>query len=138
MSSLNAYNLIMTRLAEWVETPVSEENDGFSTPDVPAPFVYVEVVGDMLEQQTVGAPGSNLWLESGVVYLHVMTPNGAGSRDARGIAERLTMLFRERPLGDLHPRQMSIGAGDPGRSFGGYYAMTATITWDRQDYTTNP
>lgn len=135
MASLTAYELIMDRLSEWAETDVAEENDGYATPDEPAPFLYVEVVGDLLEQQTVGAPGNNLWLESGVAYLHVMTPNGFGSREARGIAERLTMLFRERPLGDLHPRQMSIGAGDPGRTFGNYFAMTATITWDRQDYT---
>lgn len=136
MSSPTAFDLIEEHLKEsWEETPLVFENEDFETPSVPAHFVYVEVVGDLYEQETFGAPGQNLWLEAGSVELHVMTPNGIGSREARQIGERLTALFRERPLGELIFGTMSIGAGQPGRDFANYFAMTVSIEWDRHDIT---
>lgn len=139
MSSPTAFDLIEQRLkVSWQETPIIFENEGFDLPGLPSQFVYVEVFGDIYQQDTMGAPGENEWLEAGQLYLHVMTPNGTGSRDARDIANRLTYLFREQPLSGIYFRQMSIGSGEPGRSFGNYYAMTATIEWDRRDITQIP
>jgi hypothetical protein len=34
--------------------------------------------------------------------------------------------------------EMSIGAGDPGRDFPNYWAMTTTVFWRRWDITTLP
>lgn len=139
MSSPTAFDLIHDHLvASWAETPLTFENEDFELPDTPEHFVYVEVVGDSYEQDTFGAPGNNMWLEAGVIYLHVEAPAGTGSGTARQIGNRLTYLFREQPLGDIHFRRMSIGAGEPGKTFGNYFAMTVTIEWDRHDITVIP
>jgi hypothetical protein len=138
MSSLVTYDAFATRLADWTTTPVVFENDFYELPDEPATFIFVEIFGDTYDQETTGAPAANAWLEHGVTYLHVMTPSGRGSRTARGIANDLLYLFREQPIGQLVMPEMSIGAGDPGRNFPDYFALTATIFWRRWDVTAIP
>jgi hypothetical protein len=138
MSSTEAYDAFAGRLADWTATPVVFENDPYDLPDTPAHFVYVEIYGDSYNQDSIGAPGENVWLESGVAYLHVMTPTGTGSRAARVLANDLLYLFREQAIAGLAMTEMSIGAGDPGRSFGSYFSIAATIFWSRQDITSIP
>lgn len=136
MATPDAYDAIHDKLEfEWAETPLLFENDPLVAPATQEPFVFVEVVGDMLDQDTFGDPGGNEWVEEGAAYLHVMVPDGTGSREARAIGKRLTNLFREAPIGTMHFNAMSIGAGDPGRHFPNFFAMTVTIGWTRRDIT---
>lgn len=136
MSSPEAFEAIEQVLFDsWSETDILHENDPISDRDSQTPFVYVEIVGDMYQQDTFGAPGQNEWVEDGAAYLHVMVPGGTGSKEGRAIAKRLMNLFRERPADGMNFRQMSIGSGEPGRSFPNFYAMTLTIAWDRRDIT---
>lgn len=137
MASPTAFDAFADRLADWTATPVVFENDGYQLPETPTPFVYVEIFGDTYNQDTLGAPGANMWLETGVAYLHVMVQTGTGSREARALANRLLYLFREQPTG-LTITEMSIGAGDPSRSFGNYFSIAATLTWTRFDITSIP
>ncbi|MFB2562430.1 hypothetical protein [Rhizobium sp. IMFF44] len=121
--------------ASWAETDLVFENEEYELPDIPTEFVYVEFVSDGSSQDTIGDPGANEWLGGFGIYLHVMTPSGAGSQRARQIGERLALLFREQPLGAMWFRSISIGAGEPGRTFGNYFAMTVSISGDRRDIT---
>lgn len=135
MSSFVVFDQIETYLRDkWHATDIVFENEDYPLPDTPKEFVFAEVYGDSLDQVTLGAPGNNQWDEGGQLYLHVMTPNGTGSRAARRVAGELVALFRERPLEQIYFSQMSIGSGEPGRSFANYYAMTVTIQWDRSDF----
>jgi hypothetical protein len=138
MASLTAFDAFATRLADWTTTPVVFENEFYELPDEPAAFIYVEVFGDAYDQETTGAPGENMWQENGVTYLHVMVPSGRGSRLGRDYANQLLYLFREQPISTLFMPEMSIGAGDPGRDFPNYWAMTTTVFWRRWDITTLP
>lgn len=139
MSSLTAYDAFEVRLRTgWATTPLVMENEFYQLPDTPAPFVYVEIFGDTYDQDTLGAPQANEWLERGVTYLHVMTPSGQGTRLARQYANSLLYLFREQPIATLFMPEMSIGAGDPGKDWPGYFALTASIAWRRRDITSVP
>ena len=135
MSSAEVFDVIGQRLgAEWSSTPVVFENDPWSAPDTPVPFVFVEVFGDFFDQASIGGGeviDANLWREEGQLLLHVMTPNDTGSRDARLKAKALVDLFRGQEIGGVIFRDAAIGAGDPGRTFANYYAMTASVTWQR-------
>lgn len=139
MSSPTAYDAFEQRLTDqWSTTDLVFENQFYDLPDTPAPFVYVEIFGSRYDQETMGAPEANYWIEEGVTYLHVMTPSGAGSRTAREYANDLLYLFREQPISTLFMPEMSIGSGDPGRDFPNYYAITASIFWRRRDITSIP
>lgn len=136
MSSPEAFDVIVDQIADqWATTPVVFENDAFDLPDAPSPFIYVEVFGDFFGQASIGDDprDNNLWRESGEVNFHVMTPNGTGSRGARSMADQLAGLFRGRDIDGVTFLDASIGAGRPGRAFAGYFAMTATVNFERDE-----
>ncbi|MCL6710217.1 hypothetical protein M8R20_24775 [Pseudomonas sp. R2.Fl] len=137
MSSFATFNAFHTRLADWTATPVRFENEfcqDLLDANVPA-FIYVEIFGDTLNQESFGAPRNNMFLEEGVAWMHVMTESGKGSGLARQYADQLLNLFREQPIGELFMPQMSIGAGDPGQDFPNYFSIAAMIRWYRRDIT---
>ncbi|RVJ16567.1 hypothetical protein CN184_28300 [Sinorhizobium medicae] len=135
MASPQAYDAIHNYLvAAWgAATPLAFENDGFAAPSDPEHWIYVEIVGDVLEQESIGAENraANLWREAGTIYAHVMTPRGAGTRQARVYAQQLVDLFRGQEIGTLTFLDCSIGASEPGDADGSYFRMTATIDWQR-------
>ncbi|TIU02333.1 MAG: hypothetical protein E5W43_00895 [Mesorhizobium sp.] len=136
MSSVIAFDTISQRLtASWSTTPLVFENDPYDLPDVPAAFVYVEIwgVSGGFDQASIGAGDrdDNLWREMGTLDMHVMVPNGTGSRDARDKAGDLLDLFRGYDIGDVTFLEGSVGEGRPGREFANYWAMTASISWRR-------
>ncbi|MER8387308.1 hypothetical protein NKH14_17625 [Mesorhizobium sp. M1380] len=136
MASPEAFDVVEQQIADlWGITPVVFENDDYQLPDVPTEFVYVEIYGDFYDQFSLGAEPreDNLWREGGQVYLHVMTPNNTGSRRARVLAKQLVALFRGQDIEGVTFRDASIGAGDPGRTFANYYAMTATVNFERDE-----
>ena len=56
MSSLTAYNALRNWFeANWVATATRFENETKYAPVDLAPFVYMEVVGDLFSQQSIGA-----------------------------------------------------------------------------------
>ncbi|TJV51155.1 MAG: hypothetical protein E5Y01_16340 [Mesorhizobium sp.] len=136
MSSVIAFDTISQRLiASWTATPLVFENDPYDLPNAPAAFVYVEIwaIPGGFDQASIGAGArdDNLWREYGTLDMHVMVPKGTGSRDAREKAGQLIDLFRGFEIGDLTFLEASIGEGQPGRSFANHWAMTASISWRR-------
>ena len=134
MASVIAFDTIEQLLrAQWTATPIFFENESWQVASTPAHFVYVEIFGDIFDQASLGADPrtGNLWRERGQLYLHVMTVRDSGSRQARLLAGQLVDLFRGQDIGTLTFLDASIGAGDPGKADGNYYAMTATIDWER-------
>jgi hypothetical protein len=137
MASPEAFDVVVQQIGDlWGGlTDVVFENDPYDLPDTPKEFVYVEIYGDFFGQISLGVEPreDNLWREAGQVYFHVMTPNGTGSRAARDLAKKLVGLFRGQDIGGVTFRDASIGAGDPGRTFANYYAMTATQNFERDE-----
>lgn len=119
--------------AEWTATPLAFENDGFSPPNDPEPWVLIEVFGDFFEQESMGAEvqAANLWREAGQMLAHVMVPQGTGSVVARTHARAVVDLFRGQDIGSVVFGRASIGASEPGVKDGSYFRMTATIDWSR-------
>jgi hypothetical protein len=139
MSSPSAFDSIEERLrAGWTDTDLVFENEDYQLAGTPEPFVYVEVFEDVISQDTIGAPQANQWLEVGQIYCHVMTPNGTGSATARQMAHDLSYLFREQPYEGIFFRDMSIGMGEPAKTFANYFAMTLSVQYERRDITSIP
>lgn len=136
MSSLAAYDAFETRLrSAWSETPIAFENEGYEPDGTPHAFVYVEIIGENFRQESTGAPRANLWIERGITLLHVLVPKGTGSREARGYADGLMNLFREQSINGVQIIEMSSGDGEVPEFYPNYFAIRATIIWQRNDFT---
>jgi len=132
MASVDVYDVIEQRCRSLLlSVQFVFENEEFSLPDTPAAFVYCEIFGDIFAEISIGSPGQNLQRESGQFLAHVTTPNGTGSRAARVLAKQIINLFFAQESGGVQFKDASLGSGDPGREFGNYYALTASIAWER-------
>ncbi len=131
MSSVAVFDALKAFLvAGWSDTPLVFENEDWPLDTEPAAFVYVEIFGGSYAQESVGAPGNNLWRESGSLQMHVFVPNSSGTRTARVHADALADLFKEVEVSGVRFREMSIGAGEPGKQDGNYFPMTVTVDWE--------
>lgn len=130
MASDHVYTAVHDHLvAGFTEAPLVFENENWPDQATPSPFIYVEMVGDILEQETDCEVGDNLWQESGSIRLHVMVPNDTGTIEARRLCRLLVGLFREVTLGPLRFERMSIGAGVPGEEKANLFRMTAFVEY---------
>ena len=134
MSSDTSFTAIEAHLRTgFTAAPLVFENEAWPEPDTPAAFVVVEVFGDFYAQESIGAPGQNLWRETGTILMHVLVPNDTGTLTARTLARQLVGLFREVTVDGVHVGEMSIGAGEPGEEQSSYYRMTASVDFWRDD-----
>lgn len=118
----------------WSGAPAAFENDGFTPGEPPAPWLFVEAVGDIFSQASIGGGDDrddNLWRETGSLMVHVMVPNGTGSLIARQLGRDVASLFRGRDIGSMTFGDASLGAGQPGDDDGNYWRFTVTIDWQR-------
>ncbi|MBR1005252.1 MULTISPECIES: phage tail terminator-like protein [Bradyrhizobium] len=109
------------------------ESDGPPAGDV-STWVFVMLNSELYGQESIGAgdQGSNRWDEGGTLWLHVFTPRGTGSKEARRLAKGLANLFRGNNTlmsGLLEFMDADLGAGDPGKENANYYLMSVSIEW---------
>lgn len=133
MTTATAYSAIRAHLeAEWETTPLAWDNEAFDTPD-DAPWVLVEMTGDIWDQASIGAGDrtANRWQEEGELHLMVNVPFGTGSLTARTHAEALANIFRGLQLGAIEFRDISIGLGVRGEDRGAWWLLPVRINWIR-------
>lgn len=134
MSAVSTFEAVKAYLiANWNDTPLVFENDKSQLPAQAAAFVYVEVFGNSFSQQSIGDPGRNVWRERGQIMLHIMTKRGAGSREARVLADNMAALFREAGPESFDITEMSLGAGEPGEGDGNYWRYSLVVPFERDD-----
>ncbi len=129
MASLTPATRIVERLrANWTATPVFEAGRFEKLPQPPSAFVVIEFPGGFEEQETVGAPGSNVFREEGVFFLHVMVPSNRGDMTARGLCSQLAVIFRAQTFEGVvcyapNPPQNSS------RSDGTYFGLSFSVPY---------
>ncbi|HTV69805.1 MAG TPA: hypothetical protein VMF90_14820 [Rhizobiaceae bacterium] len=135
MASAEVYTAVHDHLeAGFTDAPLVFENEDAPLPDTPAALVKVEMFGDIYQQETIGAPGENLWRETGTILMRVLVPRGSGTIVARTHARKLVDLFREVEVDGIRFGVGSIAAGEPGESDGNYFVMEASVEFARDDY----
>lgn len=118
--------------AEWSGAPVIWPNEGLEVSDSSAPWIYAEVSGSSLGAIELGG-GSAVWVESGVIWLHLYCPVGTGTLELRAIAKQLSNLFRSAALPGITLGRQSLGAGEPGDDDGLYWRQSMTVDYQYQD-----
>lgn len=133
MTTATAFSAIRAHLeAQWTTTPLAWDNEAFDTPDN-APFVMVQMTGDLWDQQSMGAATrlQNRWEEEGELMLSVIVPAGTGTLLARQHAEALANIFRGLQLGEIEFRDISIGLGVLPEDRGPWWLLPVRINWIR-------
>lgn len=121
--------------AEFTEAPLVWENEAQDAP-TDATWVLVEFAGDAFEQTSIGAGErrDNRWVESGIVYLHVMAPRGTGAEAARRVARLLAEVFRD--VTELSPNiefdRTSIGLGGVSEPDGAFWRLPVSVAYTRE------
>lgn len=137
MSSLTSYDALRNWFeANWTFTAKRYENETPYAPDALAPFVYMEVVGDLFAQLSIGAgsPAANLWREEGAALFHCCVASGSGVSLARGYAQTLADMMRGLALAPgLQCTSMAIRPGEPFASDGNYYDVPLISDWYRNE-----
>lgn len=110
--------------------PIAWPNEAFAPPEPPAPFVVVEISGDVSEPLELG-PGA-VWQEHGTLWCHVMTPAGVGIADALVLRKQIANLFRGLPPAPVVWRGAQM---DPGgmSDDGAWHRLTLGVHYTYQD-----
>lgn len=138
---------IRSRLeANWTDTPIAWLNEDppetVDEDDKPTPWVFCEITGTGADIRGAGSPGDHVWLYTGLIFLHVFVPTGAGADIGYQHAVALGEIFRTQEFynstpgyavrtgvveGGSGPR---IDAGDSGSDDGQWFRVTATIPFE--------
>jgi hypothetical protein len=138
MTTVAAYTTIRAFIeANFTAVPMGWENE--QSPDTngaegfDAPWVYVQMTGDIWDQMSIGAGDrlDNRWQEEGELLLDVIVPLDTGTIAARTIATTLANLFRGLQLGDIEFRDISIGIGVIAEDRGPWWLLPVRINWQK-------
>lgn len=114
--------------------PIRFENENFTPPNPPAPWLAMEVFGILSGQESIGASvqADNRWDETGYVSLKVLVASGTGSDQARQIAADIRLgIFRGLTLmdGNLEFLEANESQGGPSEEVGNWFEIPITIQW---------
>jgi Bacteriophage related domain of unknown function len=119
----------------WQDTVIAYENEDYEpATDVDGelvPWLFVEVMGGLYEQVSIGAGSAtaNYWSASGQLWLHVFVASGSGADIASEHADDLAELFRGAELDpNISFGDISIASG-AGESDGNNWRLSLSIEW---------
>ena len=115
--------------AAWDRCPVYGVNLQGDTPDDAGPFLQVSYPVANGEQLTVGAPGANVYRETGAFRITVNAERGAGLSEGLAWAEELAALFRGKEFGGVQTFAPSSPAIDDRNDQGNYYTLSIAVPY---------
>jgi hypothetical protein len=125
---LKAAALVPSANIAWPNEPFAEP-----TGDPPALWLAVECTGDTLLPVEIDDGTGGVWQETGMLFVHVMTPAGTGSDAARTLAKSVANVFRGLGARNVIYRRASIGNGIAADPQGIWWNLTVSVQWIYQD-----
>lgn len=104
-------------------------NTSGKTPAGAAAFVTVQYPAGSAGQITVGAPGANVWRESGVIRFVIAAQRGKGLDEALQWADELAALFRGKDFGGVQTFAPSPPAIDDDNDQGNYFKLSFGVEY---------
>jgi hypothetical protein len=114
-------------IALWPATPIAIENEPFTLPDPPRPFLHLSIRGGPALQASLGAPDARLMRREGSVRVTVLAPTLAGTANARRHADAVAGLFEARRFSGVQCRAASIGDASPFGRDGAWWQLPISI-----------
>lgn len=123
-------NAVEARLeANWTHCPVFGVNSKGDTPADGSPFVQVSYPVANGEQLTVGAPGANVYRETGAFRLMVNARRGKGVAIGLAWADELAALFRGKEFGGVQTFAPSSPAIDDRNDQGNFFTLSVSVPY---------
>ncbi|HJE24919.1 MAG TPA: DUF4128 domain-containing protein [Methylorubrum populi] len=115
--------------ANWKKCPVVGINLTGDVPNGPEPFVQVSYPVANGEQLTVGAPGENVYRETGAFRLVVNARRGKGVAEGLAWADELAALFRGQEFDGVQTFAPSSPAIDDRNDEGKYFVLSIAVPY---------
>ncbi|MCS0501620.1 hypothetical protein [Ancylobacter mangrovi] len=129
MASASVFSAVQARLeANWSRSPVVNLNDVSEAQD--PPWVTFQVPLSNEEQITIGAPGQNVFRESGVLRLVLAIPRGARIAPWLEWMDDLRALFRSRQFDGVRTYGASPAVLDDRNDDGKFWLLSAAVLYD--------
>lgn len=131
MASAAVMQAVRARLeAHWTRCPVFHPNAEAETPADGSVFLAVQYPVAREEQMSIGAPGDNIFRESGAIRLVLQVPAGSGVEAWAAWLDELRALFRAKRFDGVRTYAPSSSATDDRSRTGGYWALSTAIPYD--------
>lgn len=122
---------VEARLAEnWTRCPVVQANLIGVVPGGTDPFVQVFYPVSNGEQLTVGAPGQNVYRETGALRLVINARRGKGAGEGLAWADELAALFRGKEFGGVRTFAPSSPTIDDRNDEGKYFVLSFAVEYE--------
>lgn len=115
--------------ASFAGCPVYGVNTQGETPPGGGPFVQVSYHVANGEQLTVGAPGANIYRETGAFRLEVNARRGKGVQQGLAWADELAALFRGKEFGGIQTFAPSSPSIDDRNDAGNYFKLSVAVPY---------
>lgn len=130
MASKAVMDAIAARLAaSWTATPVDTLNSVGDPPADGSPFLTVQYPIASEEQITVGAPGNNVFRESGVIRFVLSIQRGLGVDQGMSMVDMLRVLFRGKQFDGVTTWGASPPVLDDRNDSGNYWTLSLVVPY---------
>lgn len=128
MASAAVLAAIRARLtANWTATPVIYPNESSATPGDAAAFLTVQFPVALGDQITVGAPGNNVFRDSGAIRFVLAVPIGSGLEQGLAWIDQLRTLFRSVKFASVTTYAPSPAVENNANDDGNYWVLSFSV-----------
>jgi hypothetical protein len=115
--------------ANWTATAiVDDDTTGQGTGDG-SPYVTIEYPVSVENQITIGAPGNNVFRESGAFRIKLISPTGTGLSQPLAWIDQLRAIFRGKQFSGVTTYAPSPGVVDNSNYVGGKFIISSSCPY---------
>jgi hypothetical protein len=115
--------------ANWTLSAIVDDDTTGQGPADGAPYVTLEFPVANEEQITIGAPGANVFRESGVIRIKLVSPTGQGLSQPTDWIDQLRAIFRGKQFSGVTTYAPSPGVLDNSNYIGGKFVLSSAVPY---------
>jgi hypothetical protein len=115
--------------ASWTATAIVEDDTTGQGPADGSPYVTIEYPVAREDQITIGAPGNNVFRESGAFRIKLVSPTGQGLDQALAWIDQLRAIFRGKQFSGVTTYAPSPGAVDNSNYVAGKFIVSSAVPY---------
>jgi hypothetical protein len=115
--------------ADGSTVPVFDPNTTGETPADGSPFVTIQYPVALSEQKSIGAPGSNVWRETGAIRFVVSVARAGGVSQGGRWCDEIAILFRGRQFASVNTWAPTSPVLDDSNAIGNYWLLTFAVPY---------